>query len=326
MDEPRNGETHASLRETLPVLLDTASEQLPGMARIAAGAWWRSTVWTVGATRRTGRLVLRSVTDPDASSQLDEEVARDVAEAARVVSNVARRVQDGTPITAALAEGVPILGVTVPGTVLPDDHDPHRHDPHRHDAHRHDHHRAEPHHDEDDLRARGARLLERSRDVWAEEDTHPAFARILDDLAPDEARILLLLARGGPQPSVDVRTGGPVGMVSSQLIAPGLNMLGARAGVRYLDRVPAYLNNLDRLGLVWLSHESVTDPMEYQVLEAQPDVLAALHSVRFAKVVRRSIHLTPFGEEFVKQALVDEETAESPELPEHDAPPEGGTD
>jgi hypothetical protein len=43
-------------------------------------------------------------------------------------------------------------------------------------------------------------------------------------------------------------------------------------------------------------------------------------------VVRRSIHLTPFGEEFVKQALVDEETAESPELPEHDAPPEGGTD
>ncbi|WP_217702535.1 Abi-alpha family protein [Nocardioides guangzhouensis] len=314
MDEPRNGEPHASLRETLPVLIDTASEQLPGMARIAAGAWWRSTVWTVGATRRTGRLVLRSVTDPDASSQLVEEVARDVAEAARVISNVARRVQDGTPITAALAEGVPILGVTVPGTVLPDDH----HDPHRYNHHHHESH------DDEDLRARGARLLERSRDVWAEDDTHPAFGRILDDLAPDEARILLLLAKGGPQPSVDVRTGGPVGMVSSQLIAPGLNMLGARSGVRYLDRVPAYLNNLDRLGLVWLSHESVTDPMEYQVLEAQPDVLTAMHSVRFAKVLRRSIHLTPFGEDFCRTCLLEPEDAE--DLPAHQVPPERDPD
>ena len=309
MDEPRNGEPHHSLRETLPVLLDTASEQLPGMARIAAGAWWRSTVWTVGATRRTGRLVLRSVTDPDASAELIEEVARDVAEAARVVSMVARRVQEGTPIAAALADNVPVLGTTVPGTVVPDE-------PHRHEAHRHD----PPRRDEEDLRARGARLLERSRDVWADENTHPAFARILDDLAPDEARILLLLARGGPQPSVDVRTGGPVGMVSSQLIAPGLNMLGARAGARYLDRVPAYLNNLDRLGLVWLSHESVTDPMEYQVLEAQPDVLEAMHSVRFSKVVRRSIHLTPFGEDFCRTCLLEPEDAA--DLPAHQVPPE----
>ena len=52
--------------------------------------------------------------------------------------------------------------------------------------------------------------------MWSDEDDgHPAYARILDELAPDEARILLLLLRSGPQPSVDVRTGGPVGMVSS---------------------------------------------------------------------------------------------------------------
>ena len=58
------------------------------------------------------------------------------------------------------------------------------------------------------------------------------------------------------------------------------------------------------------------------MLEAQPDVLEAMHSVKFAKVVRRSVHLTPFGDEFVKQALVDERTATSAELPEHEAPPE----
>ncbi len=170
------------------------------------------------------------------------------------------------------------------------------------------------------LRERGEDLLERSRDVWSEEHGHPAYARILDDLAPDEARILLLLLRGGPQPSVDVRTGGPVGLVSSALIAPGMSMIGARAGCRYLDEVPAYLNNLFRLGLIWFSREQLEDPMEYQVVEAQPDVLAAMHSVRFAKVVRRSIHLTPFGAGFCRACLVDPE--ESEELPHHQIPEE----
>ncbi|WP_206056368.1 Abi-alpha family protein, partial [Nocardioides sp.] len=174
------------------------------------------------------------------------------------------------------------------------------------------------------LRERGAELLQRSRDVWSHDDRHPAFDRILDDLAPDEARILVMLLRDGPQPSVDVRTGGPIGMVNSQLIAPGLTMVGARAGLRHLEQVPSYLNNLFRLGLVWFSREPVRDHMEYQVLEAQPDVLAALHSVRFAKVVRRSIHLTPFGEEFCKVALVDEEVALSADLPEHATPSEEG--
>ena len=133
---------------------------------------------------------------------------------------------------------------------------------------------------EQSLRERGEALLERSRDVWSEEESHPAYGRILEELAPDEARILLLLLRGGPQPSVDVRTGGPVGLVSSALVAPGMSMIGARAGCRYLEEVPAYLNNLFRLGLIWFSREQLEDPMEYQVVEAQPDVLAAMHSVR----------------------------------------------
>ncbi len=284
--------------------MDERLEQVPGLARIAAGAWWRSTVWTAGAAGRTGRLVLRTVTDPEASAELVEEVARDVAEAARTVSTVARRIQDGAPLADALADGVPVIAVlpTVDGVVVAE-------------------RRGEPESDLDDLRARGARLLERSRDVWSEEDTHPAFSRILDDLAPDEARILLLLARGGPQPSVDVRTGGPVGRVSSHLIAQGLTMIGSRSGARYADRVPSYLNNLERLGLVWLAREPVSDQMDYQVVEAQPDVLAALHSVKFAKVVRRSIHLTPFGEDFCRACLLEPE--EDPaDLPDHRVPPE----
>jgi hypothetical protein len=83
------------------------------------------------------------------------------------------------------------------------------------------------------------------------------------------------------------------------MVAPGLNMIGAEAGVRHLDRVPAYLNNLYRLGLIWFSREQVGDHLRYQVLEAQPEVIAALEEAgRGARTTRRSIHLTPFGSDF----------------------------
>lgn len=151
------------------------------------------------------------------------------------------------------------------------------------------------------LQARGAALLDASADVEYDEPFHPAYARILDDLAPDEARILRLLAREGAQPAVDVRTASPF-PGGSQLIAPGLTMIGAEAGVHYGDRVAAYLNNLERLGLVWFSREPLADPLVYQVLEAQPDVVAAMAQGR-TKTVRRSIQLTPFGQEFTRACI-----------------------
>jgi hypothetical protein len=171
--------------------------------------------------------------------------------------------------------------------------------------------------DEETLEERGEALLRKSSDVRYEYDSHPAYDRILSELAPDEARILRLLLLSGPQPSVDVRTGGPLGMISSRLLAPGLNMIGARAGCRYVDRVPQYLNNLFRLGMVWFSSETLRDPLPYQVVEAQPEVLAAMKSVRFAKIVRRSIHLTPFGEDFCRVALNLGPAIDITILPEH---------
>jgi len=283
-------------RRTSPAIWSEATGALPGMARIAATAGVRSAAWTIRSGVRSTRLFARALTDPETAGELVQEVARDVAEASRTVSDVARAVAAGAPIRKALLDAT----LTLSSVVLPDtDEVPMR---------------------ERSLRERGENLLQRSRDVWGDEEPHPAYARILEELAPDEARILLLLLRGGPQPSVDVRTGGPVGMVSSALVAPGMSMIGARAGCRYTEEVPAYLNNLFRLGLIWFSREQLEDPMEYQVVEAQPDVLAAMHSVRFPKVVRRSIHLTPFGVGFCQACLVDED--ETPDLPQHQIPEE----
>lgn len=281
-------------------------ESLPGLARVAATAAINTTGWGLRTTARNWRRVGRAATNRDEAVALIREVGSVVG----TVSEIARQVADGTPVGTALLKAGETLGGAA-GSARSPAEDNGRVVGGEVTAVR-----------QTSLRERGQELLERSRDVWATDDRHPAFDRILDELAPDEARILVMLLRDGPQASVDIRTGGPVGMVSSQLIAPGLTMVGARAGLRHLDQVPSYLNNLFRLGLVWLSREALRDHMEYQVLEAQPDVLKAIHSVRFPKIVRRSIHLTPFGEEFVRQALVDERTASSANLPEHDAPPD----
>jgi hypothetical protein len=271
-----------------------AARAVPGLARIAGSAWLHTTEWGVRTSVRTGLRVARAVVSPTEMAAL----AREAADVVGVASELARAVVAGVPVATALSSAgeslaePPVVSVTERAS------------------------------SPEALRRRGAELLERSRDVWSNEQGHPAYGRILDEVAPDEARILLLLLQGGPQPSVDVRTGGPIGLVSSELIAPGLTMIGSRAGVRYHDHVPAYLNNLFRLGLVWFSKEALRDPGEYQVLEAQPDVLAALHSVKFAKVVRRSIHLTPFGEDFCRTCLVEEAEADQ-DYPEHQAPDAG---
>jgi hypothetical protein len=263
-----------------PEGLDT----LPGMARIALSAWWQTTGWMMRTSVSVPRRMLELMASPQKALDLAREFSRSVPVVGDAAPSEAGRREEG-----------------VPGNGRPrDDVDMGR-------AAR-------------SLREEGEMLLHRSRDVHYEVDAHPAYERILSELAPDEGRILRLLLLEGPQPAVDIRTGGPLGIVHSHLIAPGLSMIGARAGCRYVDRVPSYLNNLFRLGMVWFSRETLRDPLRYQVLEAQPDVLEAIHSVRQAKVVRRSIHLTPFGEDFCRVCLTPE-GRELGELPAHSTPP-----
>jgi hypothetical protein len=155
----------------------------------------------------------------------------------------------------------------------------------------------------EDLRSRGETLLRRSADVTVTEEGHPAYARILSELTPDEARILRFLYRGGPQPAIDVRTNRPLG-IGSELVAGGLNMIAEHAGCRNVDRIHPYLTNLYRLGLVEFSKETVDNPNRYQLIEAQPKVAEVLKQAgRAPRIVHRSIHLNAFGQDFCRTCL-----------------------
>jgi hypothetical protein len=274
---------------------------LPGLAKVVAVSSVRIGVWATATGLTAGRRTFDAVRHPETAGELAEDLRVAAAAITRALvgeelEGRVRAAAGSNPVVRAVAEVVETVA-------------PHHEDP--------------PEEPPDPLHLAGQELLRRSRDVWSDDRGHPAYARIIHELAPDEARILLLLLRKGPQPTVDIRTGGLVGTVSSNLVKANLNMIGALSGCRHVDRVPSYLHNLERLGLIWFSRETLRDHEEYQVLEVQPDVLEARRSVRRSKVVRRSIHLTPFGEDFCRDGLGLHLTdADREQIPRHSRPGE----
>jgi hypothetical protein len=243
--------------------------------RLTAGAWMRGAAWGIGVSVR----LVRVTGDPGAARELARDVVEDLQNLFRDLLGVSdlsleARIKRLLPPAAAPVEARTSNGALRPAA----------------------------------LRAECAELLRQSADVSFDEEVHPAYAQILLELAPDEARILRLLAAEGPQPAVDVRSTQLVG--SGDVVAEGLNMIGAEAGVHHLERVDVYLTNLHRLGLIRFSSKPLDEAITYQVLEAQPHVLAAVRDASRARTVQGSIRLSSFGEAFCQICLPADDEVE----------------
>lgn len=241
---------------------------LAGLARVLAYASWRVFAWSLGTSVRTGTHVLRRTIEGDPPARIVADLTGEVTAVAREVFGLAADEPRPAPRPA------PDTGPVTP----------------------------------EELRARGAELLRRSAALDDFDEGHPAYARILADLVPDEARMLRFLYLNGPQPTLDIRTGRPFG-IGSALIGGGLNMVAEHAGLRYVDRAGRYLTNLNRLGLIEFSPDPVDDPGRYQLVEAQPKVTAVLSEAGWApKIIHRSIRLTDFGQDFCATCFPPDET------------------
>ena len=251
----------------------------PVLARLAFAAWVRTTGWTIQTSVTVSTRVVRGAANGDSPAELIREVEDELRQYLRKLLGVdadGNATDDPEPVDAEVVEDDRVT--------------------------------------QEKLREQARDLLRRSADIEYDDALHPAFERILGSLAPDEARILRLLFREGPQASVDVRTAGPLAVGRSELVAPGLNMVAPAAGCRHSERVFSYMNNLYRLGLIWFSREPLEDPLRYQVLEAQPEVTEAIKQAGRCKTVRRSIHLTAFGDDFC-QCCLPMDTEEIDALP-----------
>jgi hypothetical protein len=148
------------------------------------------------------------------------------------------------------------------------------------------------------LRNRTAVLLRRSADVRDEVEIHPAFLAIVDELTPDEARILRLLATKGRQAVLDfhlIELSGEIEKVGR------VSFVGTHSGLSHPEELPSYLDNLERLGLTRVTRIAVNDDTIYEVLAAQPEAevvkrkgLAGIQ----VRPGRRSLELTDLGSAF----------------------------
>jgi hypothetical protein len=265
VSEPRKKAVVVPATRSTPPLLPDANllNRVPDLARVAVVSWWRMSAWSLETSIAATGAILRRTTSGDPPAAVIAGLASDARSAAWRALGLGEQTDE---------RGVPETIVPAGATT-------------------------------NDLQARGTELLRRSNDVHVIEDTHPAFARILSEITPDEARILRFLYLDGPQPSIDVRTNRPLG-IGSELVAGGLNMIAEHAGCRNVEWIQQYLTNLNRLGMVEFSKEQVSNPQRYQLVEAQPKVADALKRAgRWPRTVHRSIHLNAFGEEFCRTCL-----------------------
>lgn len=239
----------------------------PALVRLALTAYLRTLGWGVGVSLRAANGTLRLVLTGQGADQLALEVREQIKRIVGVTEIEARlgRIPEPAPPPGEEANGRRADQLAI-------------------------------------LKERGAELLARSAQVDDDEPYHPAYERILTSLAPDEARVLRLMCVEGPRVAVDIRTWRPLDF-GSDLVEQGLTMIGQEAGLRHMERVPAYLNNLQRLGLIWFSREPLDDLGSYQVLEAQPEVEKAMEQAGRGRTVRRSVRLTPFGRDFCETCL-----------------------
>jgi hypothetical protein len=246
----------------------------PNLVRVAAESTAHLVGWTVGAAVAGANYVIRRSMEGQPAASILQEAAGDLRNVALRALGIDPRAVPTIALGAPGESGAPSADRSVVRGASTQE-----------------------------LQRRGVELLRRSNDVNVVEDTHPAFARILSEITPDEARILRFIYLEGPQPALDIRTFRPLG-IGSELVASGMSMIGEHAGLRNLERVDQYLTNLSRLGLIEQSREPVSNPNRYQVIEAQPKTVAAMKSAgRAPKLVQRSIRLTSFGEEFVRTCL-----------------------
>ena len=140
-----------------------------------------------------------------------------------------------------------------------------------------------------------ARALEQSTSAGKDE----LFHRILDQIVPDEARIISALSDGSASPLVSVHALSRAGLLGEALIE-NASLVGRTANVALPALTPTYVGHLLALGLLETGPEDSDLKDEYQILLADSAVLGAIKTGSRgplpARVERRTVRLSALGQ------------------------------
>lgn len=157
------------------------------------------------------------------------------------------------------------------------------------------------------LRHKGRDLLRRST-ALDDPDEHPAMSVILDEISPDEARIIRYLGEGGPQAVIDVVASNAMNRKKREVVH-NYSLVAREAGCIRPHYSTIYLDNLARLGVAVIRPYRLRSQRNYDLLSCQPDVMdipkppGRLVKI---KIVCKGVELSEFGKELFKNCLETE--------------------
>lgn len=149
-------------------------------------------------------------------------------------------------------------------------------------------------------------LLQASRGTDQQAIEDDFYVRILRQLNPSQARILVLMADGSVWPMVNVYAGTLV--TRGECVLAYASSVDKEAGVLLRDRVPHLIAHMHSLGLLAVGAEDKENERAYEVLEADTVVRRALLHVtdemnETPNIERCTIRLNDFGLALCEAAL-----------------------
>lgn len=118
-------------------------------------------------------------------------------------------------------------------------------------------------------------LLDRAIEQSTTASRQELFHKILDQIVPDEARIISALSDGSASPMLHVYARTLAGLVG-EVVLENMSLIGKTANLALPHLTPMYVSHLLSLGLVESGPEDSAMKDEYEILAADPAVLRAI--------------------------------------------------
>lgn len=139
-------------------------------------------------------------------------------------------------------------------------------------------------------------LLTESVTQTTEQARARLYLLLLEQLVPDEARILAALSDGTSYPLVHVASRGAMGSTGPTLME-NASTVGRSAGVALPEHVTSYVTHLKLLGLVAIRPERGSLADAYEMLLTERVVQTARESNPSTRLLRRTLTISMLGQE-----------------------------
>lgn len=162
----------------------------------------------------------------------------------------------------------------------------------------------------EELKELYANLLASSMDSATTKDAHPSFVEIIKQLSSEEAKLLTALISTEQEPALTIRNNRADNSGGRDQFR-NFTVLGENVGVQDYGRIPNYLDNLCRLGLLEIPESyALIGESRYKHLDEHPVVKAISEWIdneegRKSELVHKTIIVTGLGRQFINTCVKD---------------------